>query len=114
MALAVNASGSVVYCGSSNGMVNFWEHEKQLYHGGVLRGHKLAVLCLAAAGNLVLSGSADKTICVWRKDGVIHTCLSVMTGHNGPVKCLAIEEDREPVSNGDKRWIMYSGSLDSR
>ncbi|GMY28536.1 Coatomer beta subunit [Fagus crenata] len=111
-ALAVNASGSVVYCGSSDGMVNFWEREKQLSHGGVLRGHKLAVLCLAAAGNLVLSGSADKTICVWRKDGVIHTCLSVLTGHNGPVKCLAIEEDREPVSNGDKRWIVYSGSLD--
>ena len=112
-ALAVNASGSVMYCGSSDGIVNFWERcEKELLHGGVLRGHKLAVLCLAAAGNLVLSGSADKTICVWRKDGVIHTCLSVLTGHNGPVKCLAIEEDREPSNNGDQRWIVYSGSLD--
>ncbi|KAF5468370.1 hypothetical protein F2P56_012527 [Juglans regia] len=112
-ALAVNTSGSVVYCGSSDGLVNFWEREdKQLSHGGVLRGHKLAVLCLSAAGNLVLTGSADKSICVWRRDGTIHTCLSVLTGHQGPVKCLALEEDRELSTNGDPRWIVYSGSLD--
>lgn len=110
-ALAVNKSSSVVYCGSSDGMVNFWEREKQLSHGGVLRGHKMAVLCLAAAGNLVFSGSADKSICVWRREGAIHTCLSVLTGHNGPVKCLAVEEDKESTS-GNPRWVVYSGSLD--
>lgn len=113
-ALAVNASGSVVYCGSSDGLVNYWEREKQFSHGGVLKGHKLAVLCLAAAGKLVFSGSADKTICVWRRDGSIHTCLSVLTGHTGPVKCLAVEEDRDESrsANGDQRWVVYSGSLD--
>ncbi|EEF52504.1 protein JINGUBANG [Ricinus communis] len=111
-ALAVNTSGSVLYCGSSDGVVNYWEREKQLSHGGVLKGHKLAVLCLAAAGNLVFSGSADKTICVWRRDGNIHTCLSVLTGHTGPVKCLAVEEDREQSKPGDQRWVVYSGSLD--
>lgn len=110
-ALAVNSSGSIVYCGSSDGIVNFWEREKQLSHGGVLKGHKLAVLCLAAAGSLVLSGSADKTICLWRRDGVIHTCLSVLGGHAGPVKCLAVEQDRESAES-DQRWVVYSGSLD--
>ncbi|CAL8995817.1 unnamed protein product [Prunus brigantina] len=113
-ALAVNASGSIVYCGSSDGLVNFWQREKQLSHGGVLKGHKLAVLCLAAAGNLVFSGSADKTICVWRREGVIHTCLSVLAGHTGPVKCLAVEHDRDINANKGHgpRWIVYSGSLD--
>ncbi|KAF5747083.1 putative F-box and wd40 domain protein [Tripterygium wilfordii] len=111
-ALAVNTSGSIVYCGSSDGLVNFWEREKQLSHGGVLKGHKLAVLCLEAAGSMVFSGSADKTICVWRRDGTIHTCLSVLTGHTGPVKCLAVEEDREASCKGDQRWVVYSGSLD--
>ncbi|KAG6403161.1 hypothetical protein SASPL_135378 [Salvia splendens] len=81
--------------------------EKQLAHGGVLKGHKLAVLCLAAAGSLVFSGSADKTICVWRREGQVHTCLSVLTGHTGPVKCLAVEKDKE-----DDKWVVYSGSLD--
>ncbi|OAY50840.1 protein JINGUBANG [Manihot esculenta] len=111
-ALAVNPTGSVLYCGSSDGVVNFWEREKQLSHGGVLKGHKLAVLCLSAAGNVLFSGSADKTICVWRRDGSIHTCLSVLTGHNGPVKCLAVVEDHEQSKPGDQRWVVYSGSLD--
>ncbi|GFY86921.1 transducin/WD40 repeat-like superfamily protein [Actinidia rufa] len=110
-ALVVSGSGSVVYCGSSDGLVNFWEREKELSHGGVLKGHKLAVLCLAAAGNLVFSGSADKTICVWRKEGMIHTCLSVLTSHTGPVKCLAVEEDKDSTA-GDQKWVVYSGSLD--
>ncbi|XP_044475205.1 protein JINGUBANG-like [Mangifera indica] len=110
-ALAVNTSNSTVYCGSSDGLLNFWEHDSQLSHGGVLKGHKLAVLCLMAAGNLVFSGSADKTICVWRRDGTTHICLSVLTGHTGPVKCLAAEEDRDSFNRG-KRWIVYSGSLD--
>ncbi|KAL3639254.1 hypothetical protein CASFOL_017161 [Castilleja foliolosa] len=111
-ALAVNENGTVVYSGSSDGLVNFWEkREKELKHGGVLKGHKLAVLCLAAAGNLVFSGSADKTICVWRRDGAVHTCLSVLTGHTGPVKCLAVEKEKD-VKEGEKRWMVYSGSLD--
>ncbi|KAI3986023.1 hypothetical protein MKX01_039105 [Papaver californicum] len=110
-ALAVNPGASIVYCGSSDGLVNYWERDKQLSHGGTLKGHKLAVLCLAAAGDLVFSGSADKTICVWRKDGDDHTCLSVLTGHTGPVKCLAVENDQES-SKKDQRWIVYSGSLD--
>ncbi|KAL0302699.1 UNVERIFIED_CONTAM: protein JINGUBANG [Sesamum angustifolium] len=111
-ALAVNASGSILYCGSSDGLVNFWELEKQFSHGGVLKGHKLAVLCLAAAGNLVFSGSADKTICVWKKEGAVHNCLSVLSGHTGPVKCLAVEEDNGSSAGGQKKWVVYSGSLD--
>ncbi|XP_050230696.1 protein JINGUBANG-like [Mercurialis annua] len=112
-AIAVNLELAVVYCGSSDGLVNFWEREKHLSHGGVLRGHNMAVLCLATAGNLVLSGSADKSICVWRREpGGVHLCLSVLTGHGGPVKCLAVEEDHERGNQGDQRWILYSGSLD--
>ncbi|KAJ4897832.1 Transducin/WD40 repeat-like superfamily protein [Raphanus sativus] len=110
-ALAVNLTASVVYCGSSDGSVNFWEGQKYLSHGGTLRGHRTAVLCLAAAGSLVLSGGADKNICVWRRnrDGT-HSCLSVLMDHVGPVKCLtAVEETEE---KGDGRWIVYSGSLD--
>ncbi|KAL0314741.1 UNVERIFIED_CONTAM: protein JINGUBANG [Sesamum angustifolium] len=64
--------------------------------------------------NLAFSGSADKTICVWRREGAVHTCLSVLTGHTGPVKCLAVEKDKESALDGDadKKWVVYSGSLD--
>lgn len=121
-AVAVNAAAKVVYGGSSDGLVNFWELEKEvLVPRGVLRGHKTAVLCLATAGNLVFSGSADNSICVWRRDkGGDHICLTVLRGHEGPVKCLAVEEDLEVEEEeeevgggrGGRRWIVYSGSLD--
>ncbi|KAG6488089.1 hypothetical protein ZIOFF_056847 [Zingiber officinale] len=115
-ALAVSPAAPLVYCGSSDGFVNFWEGEAQLAHGGVLGGHKMAVLCLVAAGSLLLSGSADKNICVWRRDGGVHCCLSVLSGHTGPVKCLAIVADgeEEEVGGGGaaRSWIAYSGSLD--
>ncbi|KAL1813104.1 hypothetical protein ACET3Z_023169 [Daucus carota] len=111
--LAFNETTSVLYCGSSDGLLNFWHCEKHLSHGGVLKGHRLAVLCLAAAGNLVLSGSADKTICVWKKlEGSAHTRLSVLTGHTGPVKCLAVEKDEAISETDDQQWVVYSGSLD--
>ncbi|KAL8205209.1 hypothetical protein R6Q57_008760 [Mikania cordata] len=112
----VNTANDTVYAGSSDGLVNFWEQGKQtLSHGGVLRGHKLAVLCLTTAGSLLLSGSADKSICVWRNEGSgIHTCLSVLYGHTGPVKCLAVRElfEEDDCDRKDQEWVVYSGSLD--
>ncbi|KAE8715706.1 hypothetical protein F3Y22_tig00110160pilonHSYRG00175 [Hibiscus syriacus] len=74
-------------------------------------GHKLAVLSLVTAGNLVISGSADKSISVWRRCGKEHSLLTTLTGHNGPIKCLAVEEDHESTSDKNQ-WILYSGSLD--
>ncbi|KAL0461496.1 UNVERIFIED_CONTAM: protein JINGUBANG [Sesamum latifolium] len=111
-ALAINPSATVLYCGSSDGQVNFWERHKFLSHGGVLSGHKLAVLCLATVGNLVLSGSADNNICVWRKEGGEHVSLSVLIGHRGPVKCLAVEEKETHWEGDDRQYIVYSGSID--
>ncbi|KAK6128644.1 hypothetical protein DH2020_037602 [Rehmannia glutinosa] len=111
--LAVDPSSTFLYCGSSDGLVNFWERDKILSHGGVLRGHKLAVLCLATAGNLALSGSADTNICVWRREGGAHILLSVLIGHGGPVKCLAVEEEKgADLGGGDRQYMVYSGSID--
>ncbi|GAB4847044.1 hypothetical protein Ancab_026056 [Ancistrocladus abbreviatus] len=111
-ALAVNPTATIIYSGSSDGVLNFWERDKLGGCGGELRSHKLAVLCLATAGNLVFSGSADMGICVWQRVGKAdHIFLSMLTGHSGPVKCLAVEADGE-ASERDRRWILYSGSLD--
>lgn len=113
--LAVGHAAGAVYAGSSDGLVRFWERERgSMTYGGVLRGHKLAVLCLVVGGNLVVSGSADKSICVWRRDGGgVHACVAVLTGHGGPVKCLAMENDTSTAEDdGYRRWIVYSGSLD--
>ena len=121
-ALAANRWSMVVYGGSSDGAVNFWGRAKGKYcfsHEGVLRGHKLAVLCLAVSGCLVVSGSADKSVCVWkREESGNHTWLSVLNGHAGPVKCIAAieveqgEEERESEVREFQRWMVYTGSLD--
>ncbi|KAG2719925.1 hypothetical protein I3760_02G013500 [Carya illinoinensis] len=112
-ALAINPKSTIVYSGSSDGLVNYWERESSLSHGGVLKSHRLAVLCLATAGELVFSGSADMVICVWKRTSAgEHTCLSVLTGHTGPIKCLDVEKDKESKSSDEQRWILYSGSLD--
>ncbi|XP_047329559.1 protein JINGUBANG-like [Impatiens glandulifera] len=113
-ALATVIPQGLIYSGSSDGLVNFWESKKRLSHGGVLHGHRAAVLCLSVAGNLVLSGSADKSICVWKRNmGGDHSFLSMLTGHGGPIKCLVMKEDCEPTSEGDRKWTVYSGSLDN-
>ncbi|GAA0160604.1 hypothetical protein LIER_17123 [Lithospermum erythrorhizon] len=110
-ALSVDPTASNLYCGSSDGLVNFWEMDRHLSYGGVLRGHKLAILCIATLRNLIFSGSADNNICVWRRDESKHICLSVLSGHTGPVKCLAVEQN-EGQANLDQQLMVYSGSLD--
>ncbi|KAJ4886904.1 Transducin/WD40 repeat-like superfamily protein [Raphanus sativus] len=40
----------------------------------------------------------DKNICVWRRNGDgMHTCLSVLMDHVGPVKCLTAVEERRGI-----------------
>lgn len=109
-AIAVSPEDRVVYVGSSFGLVTYWHwvHGEATY-GGVLKGHKMAVMCLAVAGDVVVSGSADRTLCVWRREGPEHVGLAVLTGHMGPVKCVAMDEEE---SGGERRFVVYSGSLD--
>ncbi|KAK8956937.1 hypothetical protein KSP39_PZI000190 [Platanthera zijinensis] len=112
-AIAVAEKGGAVYCGTSDGRVRFWVEGRRMERGGVLRCHEKAVLCLAAAGSLVVSGSADGTVRVWRREAVgRHVRVAVLTGHTGPVKCLAVEEDEEGGGEAVGRWLVYSGSLD--
>lgn len=77
---------------------------------GSLKSHKHAVLCLATVKNLVFSGSADKTIQIWRRDpiGGFHSWLAVLQGHSGPVKSIATAADVS-ISHG---FLVYSGSMD--
>ncbi|KAI3503959.1 hypothetical protein L1887_32480 [Cichorium endivia] len=101
----------LVFTGSADGTVK--ERKKKTFsHGGVLRGHKLAMLCLATAGNLLLCESTDKSIYVWQNEGgSMHTCLSVLNGHTGSVKCLVVQDRNEDDDQTDEEWIVYSGSL---
>ncbi|CAL4891289.1 unnamed protein product [Urochloa decumbens] len=122
-AISVCAEARVVYVGSSDGAVAHWQFRRggggaaPPRNGGALRGHgKMAVLCLAVAGRVVVSGSADRTVSVWRREeGAEHARIAVLRGHTGPVKCVAMDEEEaaeEDGAGGGRRWVVYSGSLD--
>lgn len=123
-ALALSPDKSILYSGQSDKSVTVWkvrdddeaQDPKRTVGSvwtavGVLRGHRMSVLCVATMANLVISGSADKSVRVWRRgreDGgsVTHVCVSVMVGHAGPVKSLCVMEDMEMGA------VVYSGGMD--
>ncbi|KAE8719680.1 S-adenosyl-L-methionine-dependent methyltransferases superfamily protein isoform 1 [Hibiscus syriacus] len=113
-ALAISLDGSTLYSGASDRSIVVWEKDvggDGMTVAGALRGHTKSILSLAVVSDIVCSGSADKTIRIWRRgvDGN-YSCLAVLEGHKGPVKCLAGALDRRDRS--DTSYVVYSGSLD--
>jgi WD40 repeat protein len=118
-ARAGGARRCFLYAGSSDGYVNVWEKEATAgrpVHAGYLKGHRLAVFCLASGcgGRVVVSGSEDATMRVWRREGkgggATHTCLAVIEGHRGPVRCLAVGGGEAGEVDGS--MVVYSAGLD--
>ncbi|XP_019197222.1 PREDICTED: vegetative incompatibility protein HET-E-1-like isoform X2 [Ipomoea nil] len=116
-ALAVDMNGSVLYSGSSDRTILVWENDCGGGGGrtvAALRGHKKAILCLGVVADLVCSGSADKTIRIWRR-GVerCYSCVAVLAGHDGPVKCLTAASDCHHEGDDEtSSYLLYSGGLD--
>ncbi|KAL2927020.1 Protein JINGUBANG [Bienertia sinuspersici] len=107
---------SVLYAGSSDGCINFWDQQNscRYTHGGFLQGHKFAVLCLVTVENLLISGSEDSTIRIWKREkggkgNNVHDCLAILEGHRGPIRCLnaVLQKDSFALS-----FLVYSASLD--
>ncbi|PKI34910.1 hypothetical protein CRG98_044690 [Punica granatum] len=111
-ALAISSDGSVLYSGSCDGAMFVWEKDdegEKMVAVASLPGHSQSILCLASVSGLVLSGSADKTIRIWSGVNRNLSCLAVLQGHQGPVKCLTAAID--PYGPSDS-FLVYSGSLD--
>lgn len=119
-ALALSSDGSVLYSGACDRSIIVWEKTVGSGHmavAGALRGHTKAILCLAVVSDLVCSGSADKTVRIWRRgNDKSYSCLAVLEGHRGPVKCLTAAIDHSNANNNvspiGTPYLIYSGSLD--
>ncbi|XP_043703688.1 protein JINGUBANG-like [Telopea speciosissima] len=127
-ALALTTDGSVLYSGACDRSIVVWEKDSSaaatggdggghMVVVGALRGHTKAILCLSVVSDLVCSGSADKTVRIWRRSvEKSYYCLAVLEGHGGPVKCLTAAIDRydslTTSSAYTTSYLVYSGSLD--
>lgn len=114
-AVVACGDGRSVYAGGSDGRLAGWEIDPSRNGSWSLvcdvgRAHDMAILCLCSMGDqFVCSGSADKSIGVWRREKGGGVCrVGVVRGHEGPVKCVqALESSR--VGEG---FMLYSGGID--
>ncbi|GAA0154995.1 hypothetical protein LIER_38003 [Lithospermum erythrorhizon] len=113
-ALALSTDECQLYSGDSEGAIVVWQrvNDGDLVVAGALHGHSKSILCLAVANDLVCSGSADKTVKVWKPFEGLNSCLVTLEGHNGPVKCLAVANDQYQSSDSVSSCLIYSGGLD--
>lgn len=112
-AVALSPDGGMLYSGACNRAIIVWGREESAQHmvmAGTLRGHRHAILCLSTIADVLCSGSADKTIRIWRREEAqgrkVHSCVAVLQGHKGPVKCLSVSTE------ANLGFFVYSGSLD--
>ena len=108
--VVVSDDGKWVYGGGSDGYIMGWENIYNIVWSLVseVKAHDMAVLCMCLMGEFLFSGSADKSIVVWRRQAFGKLCkLDIINGHEGPVKCLQASFDR--IGGG---FLLYSGSLD--
>ncbi|KAL2349356.1 hypothetical protein Fmac_003356 [Flemingia macrophylla] len=121
-ALALSDDGLVLYSGACDRSILVWESDggsEGMVVVGALRGHTKAILCLVVVGDLVCSGSADKSVRVWRR-GVQkgYSCLAVLEAHQRPVKSLAMAAHSSnnggppQDTNTSRSYLVYSAGLD--
>ncbi|XP_021908842.1 protein JINGUBANG-like [Carica papaya] len=108
-ALAINGYGSVLFSGGCEGSILVWEKEDSERRMGLVEalwGHTGAILCMINVRELLVSGSSDQTVRVWRrgKEGG-YSCRVVLPGHATAVKSV-VAVSRNGVAS------VCSGSVD--
>jgi len=115
-ALTLTPDAGILYGGCTDGYIHFWLKgwfAGQLQYGGSIQGHTHAVMCLASVGKYVVSGSADSTSRVWGREGDgQHTCLAVLVGHRGPIRCVTAFMGGRLVEDNEDSCTICTGSLD--
>ncbi|XLU93125.1 hypothetical protein S245_007477 [Arachis hypogaea] len=115
--VVVSDDGKWVYGGGSDGYVMGWECSESSSSSSSscwklvseTKAHEMAVLCMCLIGELLCSGSADKSIGIWKREAFGKLCkVGVISGHEGPVKCLQASCSNR-IGGG---FLLYSGSLD--
>ena len=70
-------------------------------------GHEQAVTCLKLQGALLVSGSRDKTVRLWRLSSDNYQALIVLQGHQELILCVNLDEERIYSSDKKGELIMW-------
>ena len=78
-----------------------------IFHMESWRAHKAAITCIAHFGNLLLTGSTDKSLRVWDLADGIWTEIHTVRGHKAGICIIAPSGDLVATASGDltvKLW----------
>ena len=78
-----------------------------VFHTTSWRAHKAAITCIAHFGNLLLTGSTDKSLRVWDLADGIWTEIHTVRGHKAGICIIAPSGDLVATASGDltvKLW----------
>jgi len=79
-----------------------------------LVGHQRAVTCLQAEGHLMVTGSKDNTVRIWRGPPGDQECALTLAGHHGKITCLQISGHHLLTRSTDftgNMWDMNTGQI---
>ncbi|KAK4438447.1 protein JINGUBANG [Sesamum alatum] len=112
--------GSILCSGGGDKRILVWEttgndqndknNDDHMFVSCCLKGHGGPILCLVHVNGVVISGSSDRTVRIWKYygKGFGGRCLRVLEGHSKPVKSLV----GIPGGDLDDSLRVFSGSLD--
>lgn len=126
---AVSPGEMGVITAGGEGLIRTWAYNQttnSFVPASVLEGHTRGVTCLLVQGNMLWSGSMDRTLRVWDMStgNCVGVCTSAQGGHTEPITCLdsIMFENQAYVVSGSmdthvKVWntsgsVEYSGSQD--
>ena len=96
--VAFSPDGNQVISGGAN-TITLWDDQGTVLK--TFKGHQgpITALAFSADGEMIASGSADKTIKLWQKDG---TLIKTLPGHQNSVTVLTFSSDGETFGSGSE------------
>eukprot|EP01088_Endostelium_zonatum_P006405 TRINITY_DN1852_c0_g1_i1.p1 TRINITY_DN1852_c0_g1~~TRINITY_DN1852_c0_g1_i1.p1 ORF type:complete len:437 (-),score=66.81 TRINITY_DN1852_c0_g1_i1:72-1382(-) len=106
-------SNDLIVSGADDFRIKLWQLSSG-YPLLTLKAHTDRVCCIALLPNLILSGSGDTNVNVWKRSiapGSSTAPISTLKGHKGSIWCIAVaDEEQTPEGNTVRRVV--TGSAD--
>ncbi|NET62232.1 MAG: WD40 repeat domain-containing protein [Symploca sp. SIO2E6] len=126
-ALAINPEGSILASGHKFGTIKLWNLKTGTLLGTIpahtgasnqapgRSNRSVSVLAYTPDGNILVSGSYDRTIKVWNQQTTGQLAYPPLRGHTGPIEAIAIHPNGEIIASasrdGVRLWNLQTGEL---